>query len=161
MPKEELRLHVAAPCPVRWESMVGDQRVRFCAICQKCVYNLSEMSLREGQKLVREREGGLCVRFYERADGTVMTSDCGFGLARAAEQLRRGMLRAAAAVLGLLGFVGGVAVFGDNLRRSFGATTGALPADPLPRPEHRPRHANVTRFAPIQDGSEEPCRSGE
>jgi len=150
MPKSELRLQVAAPCPVKWESMAGDSKVRFCAVCQKCVYNLSAMSLREGQQLIREREGGLCVRFYERADGTVMTSDCAFGLARAAAGVRRLVLGAVAAVLGLVGLVfGGTVVFGDNIRRTFGSTTGALAGSPMPPSDRRaPRHLNVTDFSP-------------
>ena len=33
-------------------------------------------------KLVEEREGRLCIRFYQREDGTVLTSDCPAGAGR-------------------------------------------------------------------------------
>lgn len=67
---------IATPCFVDWNSMVGDERVRFCGECQKQVYNLSNMNADEAEALVREREGDLCARLYRRADGTVLTADC-------------------------------------------------------------------------------------
>jgi hypothetical protein len=70
---------VASPCTARWGHMIGDERARFCAQCQKHVYNLSAMTAREAADLIREKEGKLCARFYRRADGTVLTSDCPLG----------------------------------------------------------------------------------
>ncbi len=40
------------------------------------VYNLSAMSRAELLALIREREGRVCGRFYQRKDGTIMTRDC-------------------------------------------------------------------------------------
>ena len=62
--------------------MDGDERVRFCRECNRNVYNLSAMTEREAQRVVAEREGRLCVRFYQRRDGTVLTSDCPVGAKR-------------------------------------------------------------------------------
>jgi hypothetical protein len=76
-------LRVAAPCKADWSKMSGDERVRFCGECGKNVYNLSRMTREEGEQLVREKEGRLCVRFYRRPDGTLLTSDCPVGLRRA------------------------------------------------------------------------------
>jgi hypothetical protein len=73
-------LKVASPCTVPWESMRGDDRVRHCGQCRLNVFNLSAMSRREAEALVRGAEGRLCVRFYRRADGTVLTRDCPVGL---------------------------------------------------------------------------------
>lgn len=81
-------MKVAAPCAVSWDSMDGDERARFCGQCEKNVYNISEMSSREAVNLVREKEGRLCVRFYRRADGTVMTDNCPVGLRRIRNLLR-------------------------------------------------------------------------
>jgi hypothetical protein len=75
-------LRIAAPCSADWEVMVGDERVRFCAQCQKNVYNLSAMPRHEAEALLLEKEGKLCVRLYKRADGTVLTSDCPVGVRR-------------------------------------------------------------------------------
>jgi hypothetical protein len=63
--------------------MDGDERVRFCRDCNRNVYNLSAMTKREARRVVAEREGRLCVRFYQRRDGTVLTSDCPVGAKRA------------------------------------------------------------------------------
>lgn len=62
--------------------MDGDERVRFCRECSRNVYNLSAMSAPEACRLVAEREGRVCVRFYQRRDGTVLTSDCPVGSKR-------------------------------------------------------------------------------
>jgi hypothetical protein len=88
--------------------MEGDERVRFCASCQQHVYNLSALTRAEAEAIVRQRETErVCIGFYRRADGTVMTADCPLGL-KALKTLRaahrRGRLIAAAAVT-LLGAV--------------------------------------------------------
>ncbi len=67
---------VADPCQVSWDTMQGDDVVRFCLECQRHVYNLSEMSRSEAERLVEETEGRLCVRFYRRADGTFLSRRC-------------------------------------------------------------------------------------
>lgn len=59
--------------------MDGDDHVRFCRECNRNVYNLTAMTEREAKRVVEEREGRLCVRFYQRQDGTVLTSDCPVG----------------------------------------------------------------------------------
>lgn len=73
-------IRVAAPCPARWADMVGDDRVRACADCQKSVYNLSDMTRDEAQALIVEKEGRLCVRYFQRADGTILLKDCVVGV---------------------------------------------------------------------------------
>ncbi|WP_434045650.1 MULTISPECIES: hypothetical protein [Sorangium] len=75
-------LRVASPCPAHWDEMAGDDRVRFCRTCEKSVYNLSAMPRDEAERLVRASAGGLCVRLYQRADGTVLTADCPVGVSR-------------------------------------------------------------------------------
>ncbi len=72
----KLHLRIATPCKAPWENMDGDERVRFCRECNRNVYNLSAMTDAEARRVVSEREGRLCVRFYQRRDGTVLTSDC-------------------------------------------------------------------------------------
>jgi hypothetical protein len=69
-------MRVAAPCHESWDAMSGTERVRSCERCQHKVYNLSELSAAEAEALIRSAEGRLCVRFYRRADGTILTKDC-------------------------------------------------------------------------------------
>ena len=76
-------VQVASPCSAEWNDMVGDDRVRFCNSCEKNVYNLSAMLAEDAERLLVERTGNdLCVRFYQRADGTMMTADCPVGVTR-------------------------------------------------------------------------------
>ncbi|NOQ84980.1 MAG: hypothetical protein GQ551_13320, partial [Myxococcales bacterium] len=69
-------------CKAPWENMDGDNRIRFCRECSRNVYNLSAMTECEARRVIAEREGRLCVRFYQRRDGTVLTSDCPVGAKR-------------------------------------------------------------------------------
>src|SRR3954469_23063416 len=104
-------ISVASPCPASWADMVGSDSVRFCASCQKNVYNLSGMKRDEAESLVRASEGRVCIRFFRRADGTVLTEDCPVGLALALRKAKRITLAAAAvsvgAVAALLAVLGG------------------------------------------------------
>lgn len=97
---------VAAPCRARWGDMTGDNRVRFCAQCNKHVYNLSEMSAEAAEELIRSKEGKLCVRFYRRRDGTMLTANCPVGQYRLGTRMRVW----ATAVMGLLLTTFGVAI---------------------------------------------------
>ena len=73
-------VRVAAPCKASWERMEGDDRVRHCEACEHKVYNLSGMNRAEAEALVLVAEGRLCVRFYRRPDGTMLTQDCPVGV---------------------------------------------------------------------------------
>ncbi len=73
------KVHVASPCTASWDAMEGDDTARFCGQCQKNVYNLSAMTKKEAADLVRNQEGRLCVRYFKRADGTLLTADCPVG----------------------------------------------------------------------------------
>jgi hypothetical protein len=74
------QVRVASPCRASWEEMVGNDQVRFCMSCEKNVYNLSAMPRDAAERFLEEQmQGDVCVRFYKRADGTLMTSDCPVG----------------------------------------------------------------------------------
>lgn len=95
-------LRIAGPCSQNWDEMAGDDRVRFCRGCSKNVYNLSSLTREEAERLVFEKEGRLCVRFYRRSDGTILTSDCPTG-ARRVRWLRRVLASAFATLLAAIG----------------------------------------------------------
>jgi hypothetical protein len=101
-------IQVASPCDASWDDMAGTERMRFCQLCQKTVYNLSAMTREQAERLIRQKEGQACVRLYKRRDGTVLTSDCPVGL--------RAMRRRAAVLIGgaaacLLALVASAAAF--------------------------------------------------
>jgi hypothetical protein len=69
-------IRVGTPCRVSWDSMPGDERKRACSKCEKNVYNISELTRAEAEALIIRHEGKLCVRYYQRPDGTILLSDC-------------------------------------------------------------------------------------
>ena len=73
-------VQIAAPCPADWDRMLGNERVRFCGQCSLNVYNLSGMTRSEAESLIAGSEGRLCLRFYRRRDGSIITKDCPVGL---------------------------------------------------------------------------------
>ncbi|MBX3200835.1 MAG: hypothetical protein KF894_22040 [Labilithrix sp.] len=95
------QVRVASPCTASWDEMLGDERVRFCLSCAKNVYNLSAMPREDAERLLQERAGGeLCVRFYQRADGTILTEDCPVGV----KKKRRKKIALAVAGAGAMAF---------------------------------------------------------
>jgi hypothetical protein len=99
---------VAAPCSADWDAMVGTDRARFCGQCRLNVYNLSGMTRREAEQLIASSEGRLCVRFYRRADGTILTENCPVGL----RALKRRLSRTASAVVSaILSFLAGLGLY--------------------------------------------------
>lgn len=95
-------LRVASPCTVGWERMTGDERTRHCELCSLNVYNISELTAVEVQRLVGKREGRLCIRMYRRFDGTVLTKDCPVGLSAVRKRVARFAGATLSAVLGLV-----------------------------------------------------------
>lgn len=94
-------VRVAAPCSASWDNMVGTERVKFCGQCNLNVYNLSAMTKGEAERLIMESEGRLCVRYYRRADGTILTKNCPVGLRALKRRLSRVAGATVSAVLGL------------------------------------------------------------
>ena len=101
-------IDVASPCSVPWDSMTGDEQVRHCDQCDLNVYNLSEMARDEAEQLVFQHEGRLCVGFFRRADGTVITKDCPVG-ARALRRKLARLVASVAAIVALLATGGAMA----------------------------------------------------
>jgi hypothetical protein len=115
------RVTVAAPCDAGWENMVGNERVRFCAKCSLNVYNLSGMTKGEAERLVVQAEGRLCVRFYRRTDGTILTKNCPVGLRALRKRAARVATAAASAALSF--FAGLLAAAGLRERPPVPAAT--------------------------------------
>jgi hypothetical protein len=89
LPVALANVSVASPCTASWERMSGDDRAHHCRECNLNVYNLSEMTGSEAEQLIASREGRLCVRFYRRADGTIITRDCPRALKKLIQRVSR------------------------------------------------------------------------
>jgi hypothetical protein len=117
-------IKIASPCPADWNQMIGDERKRFCGSCNLNVYNLSGMSQTDAESLLMNSEGRLCVRFFRRADGTVLTKDCPVGWAKVKQRVSR----TATAAFGLIaGLFGGLFAF-SSIRTEKPTTMGKIAA---------------------------------
>lgn len=125
LPKRGLPLlgqvRVASPCKADWNEMLGDERVRFCLSCEKDVYNLSSMAKDDAEALLRERLGDdLCIRFYQRADGTILTADCPVGV----KKKRTKKLALAVAGAGAMAAAAATMFMRDTCTPTLGAVAG-------------------------------------
>ena len=124
-------VRVASPCNADWDAMIGNDRARFCGQCNLNVYNLSSMAKAEAEQLIGRTEGRLCVRYFRRADGSIMTRDCPVGL----RAFRRRMSYVARAVSSaVLSFLAGLGFYEFTQRGpGFTVTMGApVPTRALP-----------------------------
>lgn len=103
-------IRIASPCSANWDEMFGDDRKRFCGECKLNVYNLSNMNRRDAENLIINSEGRLCVRFFRRADGTILTGNCPVGWAAVKKRASKIATAAFSMVAGL--FTG---IFAFNL----------------------------------------------
>jgi hypothetical protein len=115
-------IKVATPCSAEWAKMSGDERTRHCGDCKKNVYNLSEMTRDEAEALLVAKEGRLCVRYFQRADGTILLKDCVVGVRR--KRRRRVIVAGAAAML-----AGGAALAFAKSRESEQRVMGMMTVD--------------------------------
>jgi hypothetical protein len=117
-------IQVATPCSASWDAMRGNARSRFCRDCGLRVYDLSGMSRPEAEDLVRRTEGRLCVSFYRRQDGTILTKDCPIGL-RAMAGHSLGLILGAAGALAAI-FVGSLLVSEEYPRSGSALRAGRI-----------------------------------
>jgi hypothetical protein len=115
--------------------MYGDEKVRFCRECKLNVYNLSGMSRTEAERLLMNSEGRLCVRFFRRGDGTVLTQDCPVGWRAIKKRASRSIVAFASLIIG---FFGGILSL-----RAPDAFVEALPMGSVPAPDYDGRELPV------------------
>jgi len=78
MPKHSRSLNqikIAAPCDADWDSMKGNDQVRFCDHCDLHVTDLSRLTRHEAMRLVERSQGRLCVRYVRTAGGEILTRE--------------------------------------------------------------------------------------
>lgn len=156
-------IRIASPCNASWDAMTGDDRVRFCGSCQKNVFNLSNMSRDDAEALIEKTEGRVCVRFYRRRDGTVLTQDCPVGL----RAVRRRLALIGAGLAAGLGLLAAFLGLRRDDRRDWNVdgVMGAMVAPPdvmgrvaLPEPQVEPAEPELVPMmgAPLPPPTEEP-----
>src|SRR4030095_8437110 len=67
------QIQIASPCNAEWDSMTGNDQIRFCDHCNFKVHNLSAMTRQKALRLVADSRGRLCVRFISGPGGRPLT----------------------------------------------------------------------------------------
>jgi hypothetical protein len=121
-------IHIASPCSADWNEMFGNGRKRFCGDCKLNVYNLSDMTRGEAEEFLAASEGRVCVRFFRRTDGTVLTKDCPVGW----QAVKRRVSRVATAFFSMIaGLFAGVIAF-NLLPERREVLMGDISSGPMP-----------------------------
>ncbi|MBA2341537.1 MAG: ankyrin repeat domain-containing protein [Pyrinomonadaceae bacterium] len=68
------RVRIASPCSADWDSMTGNDEVRFCQHCNLHVHNLSGITRQRAEELVVKSQGRLCVRYRQTTHKKVLTA---------------------------------------------------------------------------------------
>jgi hypothetical protein len=66
-------LTIPSPCTADWNSMVGNDQVRFCEHCSLDVHNLSAITRSQAERLVSSAKGRLCVQYHYDSAGRPLT----------------------------------------------------------------------------------------
>lgn len=63
-------------CPIPWASMRGDERERYCSKCARSVVNVSLLTHDQREALLANPPpGGLCVSYYQRLSGEMVSAE--------------------------------------------------------------------------------------
>jgi hypothetical protein len=119
-------IKIASPCSADWNEMYGNDRKRFCGDCKLNVYNLSDMTRDEAENLLMISEGRLCVRFFRRDDGTILTKNCPVGWQATKQRASRIAVAATSMLFSFFSSFGIARMFADSV---------ILPS--LPAPEYK------------------------
>ncbi|MDQ2747857.1 MAG: hypothetical protein M3T96_11430 [Acidobacteriota bacterium] len=128
-------LKIASPCSQDWEQMIGTERRRYCGECKLNVYNLSGMTRKEAENLIHDSNGNLCVRFFKRADGTVLTEDCPVGWRAFKKRVSVGATAFASVIFSLISGLGAAAMFNQLKIGEVMGDIAVYQPTPKPTPE--------------------------
>jgi Carboxypeptidase regulatory-like domain/Ankyrin repeats (3 copies)/Ankyrin repeat len=57
------QLRIASPCSVEWDSMIGNDRVRFCEHCRLSVHHIDSLNRKQIRRLIARSHGRVCVNY--------------------------------------------------------------------------------------------------
>ncbi|MGC2236639.1 MAG: hypothetical protein WA584_10790 [Pyrinomonadaceae bacterium] len=137
-------IRIASPCKADWNEMMGNERRKFCAECKLNVYNLSGMTRAEAENLLINSEGRVCVRFYRRTDGSIITRDCPVGWKALKQRVSKAATAFVSVVFGIVSGLGLTALFSqpeeeNNVVKSTVESriskVNVIPFEPISTPE--------------------------
>ena len=137
-------IEIETPCPKSWDSLVGDDRRRYCSECELHVHNSAAMTRDEARELARQAGTGdgerVCMRVVRDASGApVYLDSCSTPVAGPLERPIRLVSKGPRAATWVL--AAGAALLQacvDPTPEDAGtdpAQATTVPADPVPVPE--------------------------
>jgi hypothetical protein len=120
------KIRVAAPCSESWDLMQGSDQVRHCTKCDQDVFNLSAMTREDAEMLVRDKQGNLCARYFQRKDGTIITQNCPVGV-RTQRRVAAVAAGAIASVVGGSAVIAAVPIDEPPVIEAHDVVMGAMP----------------------------------
>ncbi len=122
------QIQVQKPCTADWNSMVGNDRIRFCEHCQLTVQDLSQMTRKHVLRLVKKSNGRLCVRYQRLPDRSLLTRSMPQKLFRISRRASRIAAGAFSATLSLASAAANPSTSGLNLDENSAATATQNPS---------------------------------
>lgn len=61
------KINVKNPCLENWDEMIGNEQEKFCKVCNKTAYNLSEMTEKRALKILSQEK--VCIKFDHEENG--------------------------------------------------------------------------------------------
>ena len=120
-------IRVESPCETSWDSMIGNDQVRFCVHCNLTVHDLSQLTRKRALRLVRASKGRLCIRYHRRPDGSLVTRSVPQKLYRIGRRASRIAAGAFTATLSLSSAVAQTGNVGSTLNQG---SVAAVSQDP-------------------------------
>lgn len=122
--KPNLAPLIDKPCPVKWETMQGDEKRRYCEHCQLHVHNLSAMTTAERNEVLAPSSEHKCISYLTRPG-----SSAPHGKARLMLQSLSSLPRWLAAI---------VAIFSSSCAQSYRSTGVPMPPPENESSTHKP-----------------------
>lgn len=136
---------VSSPCTADWNSMIGNDQVRFCEHCDLDVHNLSQLTRTQAERLVARSKGRLCVRYHHDPAGRPLTLPVGQKLHRIGRRVSR---IAAGAFTATLSVTSAVAQQSVNYQRD--SSNPAVATQPTTR---SPMNSSIAGTVKDQNGA--------
>lgn len=92
----DLQFDLISPCQQDWDSMIGNNQIRFCQHCRLSVHNLENLNSKQLHRLL-VRSGRLCVRFSPSANRSQLRPSL-YGIRRRASVIAAGAVSASLTV---------------------------------------------------------------
>jgi hypothetical protein len=113
------------------------------------------MSQREAENLLLDSEGRLCVRFYRRADGSVLTKDCPVGWKAIRQRVSKMATAFASLVFAALSGIGLTSYFANSNEQHTMGTVSRIETSTMGEIAVKETNANVAvqeQMIPIMGG---------